>query len=110
MKMSFTVISGDYEDVFLGRDNTFDVVVKKDGIEFDLSDVTSVTLKIGSVTIDSSVSTDAFDWTSGSGVLICKLGGEALNIGSYNAILCIFDATNTNGIYVGSFKVRIQSV
>lgn len=107
---AFTISSADYEDIYLGRDNDFDVVVKKDGLEYDLTDVTNVTLKIGSVTIDGSVSTTAFDWSEGSGVLRCKLGGESLNVGTHNAILCLFDATNTNGLYVGSFKVRIHSV
>ena len=108
--MNFTIESQDYEDVYLTHDNEISVTVKNDGVTYDISSATRVTLKVGATTIDSSTSADAFDWGDGDGIIKIALGEETLNTGNYPAALVVYDAVNTNGLYIGTFKVRILSV
>ena len=97
------------EVTYLGHDNTIDLLLKADGIAHDLSSVTRMTLEVDSVTVDSAISTSAFDWATGTtGKLILILGDESLIAGEYRATLTVYDSTNTDGIVWGSFKLIVR--
>ena len=97
------------ETVYLGYDNTVDLLLKADGEAQDLSSVTKMTLEVDETTIDSDTSPDAFDWAPGvTGKVILDLGAESLSEGTYRATLTVYDPTNANGIVWGTFKVIVR--
>ena len=97
------------ENVYDGHDNTIDLLLKADGAAEDLSSVTRMTLEVGSNTVDSDVSGDAFDWDTGTtGKVILTLGAEGLTEGTYRATLTVYDADNANGIVWGTFILIVQ--
>lgn len=97
------------ENVYLGHDNTIDLLLKADGVAVDLSAVTRMTLEVGDDTVDSGESPDAFDWDTGTtGKVILNLGGESLTPRTYRATLTVYDPDNTNGIIWGKFKLIVQ--
>jgi hypothetical protein len=68
-----------------------------------------MTLEVGGSTIDSDVSGSAFDWAPGvTGKLILALGDEGLTAGTYRVTLTVYDATNTDGIVWGTFKIIVR--
>lgn len=100
------------ETVYLGRDNTIDLLLKADGVITDLTPITKVDIvDIGcSWSINSDDSTDAFDWSSGAdGVLRLSLGAETVPAGSYRARVIIYDASNTEGIVWGEIKLTFEA-
>ena len=97
------------ENVYTGHDNTIDLLLKADGVAQDITDATRMTLEVGSTTVDSDGSADAFNWDTGvTGKLILALGGEDLTAGIYRATLTVYDPTNTNGIVWGTFKLIVR--
>lgn len=97
-----------YETVYLGHDNTIDLLLKVDGAVADIVSSTKVTVGFGSTVISSATSPNAFDWDDGSGMLYLKLGGESIPTGSYNAVLKVYDAVNTDGIVWNTFKCKVE--
>ena len=97
------------EIVYDGHDNTIDLLLKANGVAYDLTDTTRMTLEVGDDTIDSDVSGSAFDWAPGvTGKLILALGDESLPTGTYRATLTVYDPTNTDGIVWGTFKLIVR--
>lgn len=103
-----------HEIIKLGADNTIDLLLKADKSAQALSSVTHVLLvfRVNSsdVTISSVGRTSWFDWTSGStGVLSLTLGGVTnVTAGkTYRPELWLFDDSNTDGIYWGTFPCRV---
>src|SRR5512139_1988724 len=107
------------EKVYLGRDNTIDLILKADGAAVDLSSVTRMVLVVGSVTIDSVIYPAAFNWDptpAVTGKVILTLGelttGEPpaniLSAGAYTATLTVYDPTNDDGVVWGKFKVAVE--
>ena len=98
------------EVVYLGRDNTIDLLLKADGVLQDLSGVTHAALVFSGVTVSSVARTGWFDWTSGTtGQLILKLGGTTISKGFYQAELIVYDSGNTKGVCWGKVPILIQS-
>lgn len=97
-----------FEVVYLGRDNTIDLLFMVDGIVSDISGAERVTIEFGDATIDSDTSPDAFDWSDGEGgILYLTLGDESIPTGSYDAFVTIYDSENVNGWVWNSFKCRV---
>ena len=97
------------EIVYLGHDNTVDLLLKADGEAVDLSSVTRMTLDVDGTTIDSDVSGDAFDWDTGTtGKVVLALGDEELSNGRYTARLVVYDPSNEDGIVWGDFKLVVK--
>jgi len=97
------------EIVYLGHDNTVDLLLKADGEAVDLSSVTRMTLDVDGTTIDSDESGDAFDWSGETtGKVVLALGAEELSNGRYTATLTVYDPSNTNGIVWGDFKLVVR--
>lgn len=94
------------EKVYLGRDNTVDLLLMADGAAVDLSSVTRMTLDIGGTVVDSETSPAAFDWDTGTtGKVILALGDVELSEGGYKTILTVYDPSNPDGIVWGEFKL-----
>ena len=100
----------DKEILYVGRDNTIDVILKADGSAVNLSGTTHVSLVFSGSTISSVGRTTWFDWTSGTtGEIKFKLGGTTIAAGAYDAELITFDLTNTRGISWGIIPVLVKT-
>lgn len=100
------------ETVYVGNDNSIDIILKEDGVAVDLSGTSRVTLELDSV-YDSAVvgwgDNEPFDVTEGSGKLIMRLGGLGIAAGNYpEAELVVYDPGNLNGIVWGKLKVIVE--
>jgi hypothetical protein len=92
------------ETVYLGHDNTMDLLLKAGGSAQDLSSVTRMTLAVGDDTVNSDEDADAFDWDTGTtGKVIISLGDQDLAEGRHRAELVVYDPDNTNGVVWGRF-------
>jgi len=98
-----------YEQVFLGHDNIIDLLLTSDGTIVDITNTTRATAEFGETTIDSDISTDAFDWSEGDGVLHLIMGEETISEGSYKVVITLYDVVNTDGIVWGDFRCRVVS-
>jgi len=94
----------DVEIIHIGRDNSIDFLLYADSTLQDLSAVTEMRLRIGSVVIASTDSTGGYIRWSGSGYGTGEariFGGSTsigLTTGFFNAALVVYDPTNTNGV------------
>jgi len=112
------------EIVYLGRDNTIDLVLVADGDVPSLASVTRMTLELedGSV-IDSLQDHGVFDWDqtisaaeaqkvtgaeAGDSKLVISLGQQTLAAGDHYAELVIYDADHEHGITWGTIKLVVK--
>jgi hypothetical protein len=93
------------EIVYLGHDNTNDLLLRSDGVPIDITPVTRFTLRLGATTIDSAVDTDAFTWPvdrtwkkQAVKALVLQLGSLQLAAGEYLGRLVSYDPDNPNGL------------
>lgn len=102
------------EIVYKGRDNTFDKLLKRDGVAENLSSVTKVGLLFLGRYIHSNNYPSAFDYVTQKtlGIITFRLGAIAtLPTGRDQATeLIIYDATNPNGIVWGTFDLEVRSI
>ena len=91
------------ETVFLGHDNSIDLLLKADGVAQDLSSVTKITASFGSVLISSEDSTGGAIRWSGTGYetgeIRLLLGDQAIPAGKYKVPIIVYDPANANGIH-----------
>jgi len=106
------------EIVYLGRDNTIDLLLKADGVAQSLEDVTKIDLILDDEDETTISDTDADAWpikwapseTGTTGKIMLRLGGESgLSAGNYTATLVLYDPTNSNGVVWGTFPLRVES-
>ena len=100
------------EHVYLGHDNTIDLLLKADGAAVDLSAVTRMTLELdATTTIDSATSPEAFDWDTGTtGKLVLALGGETISAGIYEKCkLTVYDPDNAGGIMWDQLNIVVHA-
>ena len=105
----------DVELIHLGRDNSIDFILYADSAAQDLSGVTEMRLRVGSVVVTSTNSTTGrIRWT-GTGfatgeVRIFAAGSVAdLSTGRFTASLVVYDATNTNGVlWDDNIPIRVK--
>ena len=88
-----------YESVFLGKDNTVNVVLSNNGVPIDHTTITRATISLDSTgtVIDSSITPGVFIFTDAT-KLIMKLGLAALPAGRYWATLTVWLPGNTDGL------------
>ena len=97
------------EIVYLGHDNTIDLLLKADGSAVDLSSVTRMTVDFDGTIIDSQTAPAAFDWSTGTiGKLVLALGAQPIAAGTYQVALTVYDPTHPNGIVWGYFPCKVQ--
>lgn len=97
-----------YEIVYLGHDNTIDLLLRADGVAYDITSTTRMTLDFGGTVIDSAVHTSVFDWSDGDGKLYLTLGDETIATGTYEADLVVYDSVHTNGIMWGMITILVE--
>lgn len=105
--------------VYLGRDNTEDLVLFADGVPQSLSGVTRVALTVGGVTVDSQTAPagtiawpQAVTWQGAAASAIrFKLGAQALAAGTHgDCRLVIYDASNPGGlVWTDSLLTKVKS-
>ena len=103
------------ETIWVGRDNTIELILKANNVAQALSSVTHMELVVSGVTY-SSVTPGYFDWqnrvsTSGTttGWASLSFGGATnLTPGTYDCELIIYDAGNLQGIVWGEIPIRIK--
>jgi hypothetical protein len=90
------------ETVFLGRDNSVDLLLKADGVAADLSSVTKITASFKGTLISSENSTAGVIRWGGAGFdtgeIQLHLGGQSIPVGKYSVPIVVYDAANANGI------------
>ena len=102
------------EVVYLGHDNSIDLLLKADGTAYDLSSITSATITIGTTTLTSTnASNGTIRWNKSgydTGEIRLFLGDQSLTAGTYRrAYLVLYDAENTNGIVWGNIRITIKA-
>jgi hypothetical protein len=102
------------EFVYLSHDNSIDLLLKADGVAYDLSDATTATLTLGGVTITSTnLSNSPIRWNKvgyDTGEIRLFLGDQSINVGTYQkAYLVIYDPNNTNGIVWGDIRITVKA-
>lgn len=99
------------ETVYLGHDNSIDVLLKADGVAQDLSGVTKMTLTFGTKKVESTNQTnDPILWNKGgyqTGEVRFFLGGVSITPKTYHAPLIVYDVDNDDGIVWGYFDVVV---
>ena len=100
----------DREIIYLGRDNSIDVVLYQDGSPKNLTGVTDVKVYISGTTISSAASPTLFSGTtSTTGVISMKFGNAAgLSAAFYDAKMIVYHADYTNGILWGMIPVVVK--
>ena len=103
------------EIVYLGHDNTIDLLLKSDGTAVSLSAVTAMTITVGEVTVSSdNDAADPITWAKSgyaTGEIRLKLGAEILVASNtpYSAYLVVYDAANPEGIVWGYVPIRVRA-
>jgi len=103
------------EQIWIGRDNTIEIILKANGVAQSLSSVTHMEFVISGTTY-SSVTSGYFDWESrgtGSGTTtgwtsLSFGGAPGLTPGTFDAELIVYDPANTSGIVWGELPLRIR--
>jgi hypothetical protein len=103
------------EYVYLGRDNSIDILLKADGVAVDLSSVTQIDLIVGDVTISSTnQGVDLIRWAQvgyDTGEVRLALGDSSITAsGKQRAYLIVYDPTNTAGINWGAIDLYVSTI
>ena len=101
---------GAIEVVYLGHDNTIDLVLKKNGVPDNLSTITKVEITIGATVINSVANPLAFDLSKiAIGTLVLKLGDQPIPSGNYSRCeIVVFDATRPGGLVWGAIGIIVK--
>ena len=93
------------EVVWLGHDNTIDLVLKADGVALtndEMDAITKITASFGSVLLSSTnQANDPIRWRQtgyDTGEIRISAGGESIASNTYDVYLVVYDATNTDGV------------
>jgi len=101
------------EYVWLGHDNTVNLILKEDGSAVDTSGLTKITVTLDEITFKSTnQASDLIRWNQGgydTGEIRLALGDQNLSVGRHKATIVVYDATNTDGIVWGSLTIRVQA-
>jgi len=102
------------EIVYLGHDNTVDLILKVDGTAQDLSSVTKITATFDSATIESAdKASGAITWDQAgydTGEIRMALGDETITAKKYYTVWIVtYDPVNSDGIVWGSVCIIVKS-
>lgn len=99
------------ETVYLGHDNSIDMILKADGVAQSLAAVTSMTLTFGTLKITSTNQVnDVIKWNQGgyaTGEVRFFLGAQNIPPGLYTAPLVVYDASNDDGIVWTRIRISV---
>jgi len=102
----------DKELIYLGHDNSIDIILKSNDTAVDLSGMTVMSLTFGTLSIDSTNNaTHAITWNKSgyaTGEVRIRLGETTkLHDRYYDAVLTVYDAASTNGIIWGAIPIKV---
>ena len=103
------------EKVYLGRDNSIDLILLADSSAVDMSGIVKIGLKIGKSYLTETTLTyttgyirwNQVGYDAGEVRLYLGLASSVLKPGRYSASLVVYDSVSTNGI-VWDDELRIQ--
>lgn len=99
------------EIVYLGHDNSINVILKADGVAVALDDVTSMTLTFGTTLVSSdNGDDDPIRWAKEGyedGEVRIFLGDQTITAAAYRAPLVVYDPTNTDGLVWGLIPMTV---
>lgn len=102
------------QTVYIGRDNTIEMALLKDGASIDCTLLTRCMVLAEDkvlntvTTLDSQTHPEWFD-RSNKDKLIMKFGQAGLAAGRYAATLIVYDAGRTNGIVWEDFVMLVKT-
>ncbi len=97
--------------VYKNCNNSHSIGLKASGDYQDISNSTRITLRLGNFLLDSNIHTTSFDYTTNGedGQLDLALGREnGLPLGTFKALLTIYDATYPYGLPWGHLIVNVE--
>ena len=101
------------EIVYLGHDNSIDLLLKADGSAVTLSDVTKITATFGDMTIESTdKASGPITWDQDgydTGEIRFFLGGHDIEPGIYGVPVVIYNPTHDTGLVWGLVSIHIQA-
>lgn len=101
------------EIVYLGHDNSIDLILKADDAAVDLASVTDMSLTLGTTLIESdNGDSDPIRWAKvgyDTGEIRLFLGGETITAGNYQAPLVVYDPTNVDGVVWGLIPIVVYA-
>lgn len=103
------------EHVYLGRNNTIDLILKSDGVAQDLASVTRIVAVFGDVPVSSedhengdiTWDIDGYD----TGEIRIAAGAAEITAGTYSVAVIVYDPSNTDGIqwtYLDNVQVHAE--
>lgn len=100
------------ENVYIGHDNTIDLILKSDGIAVSTTGITKITLQVADELVSSTnQATDAIRWNQSgykTGEIRLQLGHQDIDAGRYpRCYLTIYDVVNTDGIVWGALQLFV---
>jgi hypothetical protein len=103
----------DTEIVYLGHDNTIDLLLKASSSAASLTSVTKITATFDDTLItNSSASTGTITWAGASystGEVRMTLGAQTIDPGRYDVPIIVYDATWTTGIVWDIVPIRVRA-
>ena len=101
------------EIVWLGHDNTIDLLLKANGVAQDLASVNKITATFGDKTITSEDhAAGAILWNNDgydTGEIRLDLGDQSIDSGGYDVPIVVYDPSNTDGIVWGKIHVAVRA-
>lgn len=101
------------EIVWLGHDNTIDLLLKADDVAQDLSSVIKITATFDGTTITSADhAAGAILWNNDgydTGEIRLDLGDQSIDPGGYDVPIVVYDPSNTDGIVWGTIHVAVRA-
>lgn len=104
----------DTEVVYLGHDNTIDLLLKASSSAASLTSVTNITVTFDDTLIEgsSSASSGAITWAGSSystGEVRLTLGAQTIDPGRYDVPVIVYDASNATGIVWDIVPIRVRA-
>jgi len=101
------------EIVWLGHDNTIDLLLKAEGVAQDLASVTKITATFNGTTITSEDhAAGAILWNNDgydTGEIRLDLGGQTIAAGGYDVPIVVYDPSNADGVVWGEISVLVKA-
>jgi len=99
------------EVVYLGHDNTIDLLLKADGTAQDLSGVTKITATFKDTLVESTDAANGpITWAQSgydTGEIRLALGDQSITPDRYMVPIIVYDATNTEGVVWGYVAIDV---
>ena len=104
------------DTIYLGHDNSVDLILKVDNVAYSLASITSITATFGDVTITSTdAAAGTIRWNQAgyaTGEIRLVMGAlETITASErpYNVPIVTYDAVNTTGIVWGKYKIKVKA-